>query len=67
LKEVFAVYVAYASTYSVVYGTFAVFPLFLLWIYLSWLVVLFGAELAAALGEWATLDRAPPAEGKRAA
>jgi membrane protein len=66
LKQGFAVYVAHAPTYSVVYGTFAAFPLFLLWIYLSWLVVLFGAELAAALGEWTTTNRAPPQDDKRA-
>jgi membrane protein len=51
-KQGFAFYVAHAPTYNVVYGTFAALPLFLLWIYLSWLIVLFGAELAAALGEW---------------
>jgi membrane protein len=51
-KEGFAMYVSYAPMYSVVYGTFAAFPFFLLWVYLSWLIVLFGAELAAALGEW---------------
>jgi membrane protein len=51
-KEGFAFYVAHAPAYSVVYGAFAAVPFFLLWIYLSWLIVLFGAELAAALGEW---------------
>jgi membrane protein len=51
-KEGFAFYVAHAPAISVAYGAFAAFPLFLLWIYLSWLVVLFGAELGAALGEW---------------
>jgi membrane protein len=51
-KELFAVYVRYAPTYNVVYGTFAAVPVFLIWIYLSWLVVLFGAELAASLGYW---------------
>ena len=51
-KEAFASYVAYAPMYSVVYGTFAAFPFFLLWVYLSWLIVLFGAEFAASLGEW---------------
>ena len=57
-KEGFATYVSYAPTYSVVYGTFAAFPFFLLWVYMSWLIVLIGAELAAALGEW------PPAPGR---
>lgn len=51
-KEIFAFYVAHAPAYSVVYGTFAAVPFFLLWIYVSWLVVLFGAELAASLDYW---------------
>ena len=51
-KEGFAFYVANMRTYNVVYGTFVTFPFFLIWIYVSWLVVLFGAELTAALGNW---------------
>jgi membrane protein len=35
-----------------VYGAFASVPLFLLWIYLSWVVVLFGAVAAAVMPEW---------------
>ncbi len=34
---------------NVIYGTFAAIPFFLLWVYMSWLVVLFGAELAFAV------------------
>lgn len=51
-KEVFAFYVAHVPAQSVVYGTFAALPFFLLWIYLSWLIVLFGAELTASLDYW---------------
>jgi membrane protein len=51
-KELFAFYVEHAPAYSVVYGTFVAFPFFLLWVYLSWLVVLFGAELTASLAQW---------------
>ena len=51
-KDAFAFYVANMRTYNVVYGTFVTFPFFLIWIYVSWLVVLFGAELTAALGHW---------------
>lgn len=36
------------STYNALYGSFAALPLLLLWIQVSWLVVLFGAELSYA-------------------
>jgi membrane protein len=36
------------ARYSVVYSTFAQFPIMLMWIYLSWIVLLFGAELTFA-------------------
>jgi membrane protein len=52
-KELFAYYVRYAPTYNLLYGTFAAVPFFLLWMYISWSVVLLGAELTACLGYWA--------------
>jgi membrane protein len=36
------------STYNALYGSFAALPLLLLWMQVSWLVVLFGAELSYA-------------------
>jgi membrane protein len=51
-KELFAAYVRYAPAYHLIYGTFALVPIFLIWVYLSWLVVLFGAELTASLEFW---------------
>jgi membrane protein len=36
------------ATYGVVYGSFAVLPLFMVWLQLSWLIVLFGAEISFA-------------------
>lgn len=42
-------YFTQVPTYTAVYGTFATFPLFLLWMYISWIVVLFGAMIAAYL------------------
>jgi membrane protein len=47
-KQIFASIVSNTS-YQTIYGTFAAVPLFLLWIYLSWLIVLAGAELVQAL------------------
>lgn len=37
-----------ATTYSTMYGSFAAIPLMLLWMQISWFVVLFGAELSFA-------------------
>jgi membrane protein len=36
------------ARYSAIYGSFAALPLFLLWLQISWLIVLFGAELSFA-------------------
>lgn len=36
------------SKYNAIYGSFAALPLFLIWIQLSWLIVLFGAEVSFA-------------------
>lgn len=52
MKLGFAVYITQFPTYTLVYGAFAAVPIFLLWIYLSWLVVLMGAAAAAVLPEW---------------
>lgn len=42
LKNVFTIYVA-SGTYATLYGALAGIPLFLIWMYLSWTIVLFGA------------------------
>lgn len=46
-KRVLAWYVGAVPGISMVYGAFATLPILLLWIYVSWLVVLFGAVVAA--------------------
>ena len=52
MKRGFAFYVAQFPAYTLVYGAFATLPVFLLWIYLSWLVVISGAVVVASLPEW---------------
>lgn len=49
-KRGFAAYVLTLPTYQAVYGAFAAFPVFLLWLYFSWLVTLAAALVTANLG-----------------
>jgi len=51
-KAGFTLYLAHFNAYQAIYGALAVIPIFLLWMYLSWSVVLFGAEVAAAIPLW---------------
>jgi membrane protein len=48
-KRGFGFYIRRIPSYTAVYGAFAVVPLFLLWMYLSWFITLVGAMIASAL------------------
>ncbi|MDD4911317.1 MAG: YihY family inner membrane protein [Sideroxydans sp.] len=48
----FAYYLSHFPTYKLVYGAFASLPIFLMWIYLSWLTLLFGAIITASISHW---------------
>lgn len=63
MKIGFGHFVAHIATYKLVYGTFASLPIFLMWIYLSWVVVVFAAVITAVLPYWRTggvLLKQPP-------
>lgn len=69
LKNVFAAYIGRVVTFQAVYGTLSALPLFLIWMYFAWSVVLVGAVVAAAWPEWLAHRRrarfeSPPA-GRR--
>ena len=55
-KQGFAQYLAQAS-YEQVYGVLAAVPIFLVWIYLSWVVVLVGASITASLSAFRYVPR----------
>ncbi|MDR0769580.1 MAG: YihY family inner membrane protein [Burkholderiales bacterium] len=51
-RYAFSYYVGKVTSYQLVYGAFASLPIFLLWLYCLWLVVLAGAIVTASLSYW---------------
>lgn len=49
MRTGFAYYLVRFPSYTIIYGAFATLPIFLLWMYMSWLAVLSGATMAATL------------------
>ena len=49
----FSMFVRHAQTYQQIYGAaLAALPIFLLWIYLSWIIVILGASIAASISAY---------------
>ncbi len=57
LQNAFELYLSYFPSYKAIYGAFAVVPIFLLWVYLSWALVLLGALVANLLPEFGSGHR----------
>ncbi len=51
-KKGFTLYVASVPTYATVYGALSVIPIFLVWMYISWTIVLLGAETTYCLANF---------------
>jgi len=48
-KSGFGIFVEYFSTYQLIFGALATIPLFLIWVYFSWSIILLGAEVCHGL------------------
>jgi membrane protein len=49
LKQIFGIIMSNFTSYELIYGAFAAFPIFLLWVFLSWNIILLGVEVSYAL------------------
>jgi membrane protein len=52
MQRLMGYYLVRFPSYTLVYGTFAALPIFLMWLYLSWVIVLSGAIVTALLPEF---------------
>lgn len=48
-KQGFSLYVSYSTGYANLYGALALLPIFLIWVYLTWIIVLFGLHVAHSM------------------
>ncbi len=55
-KYGFGIYVKEMPSYENIYGAIAIIPLFLIWIYVSWMIVLFGAHITFCLSSFRLQD-----------
>lgn len=56
-KRGFTAFVTQFPSYELIYGAFAAVPLFLLWIFISWVIILMGAELTRSITVYRTRDQ----------
>lgn len=54
-KFSFGLYMIHFPTYHLLYGALATIPIFLIWIYMSWLIILFGAMVSHEFAIWRKL------------
>jgi len=63
LQWVYIIFQVKVSNYGAIYGGFAVLPFFMIWLQLSWLIVLFGAEISFAHQNVETYELEPESLG----
>jgi membrane protein len=63
LQWIYIIFQVKISNYGAIYGGFAVLPFFMIWLQLSWLIVLFGAEISFAHQNVGTYELEPESLG----
>lgn len=61
----FSFYVDHISSYRMIYGTVALLPIFLVWLYVSWLVILLGAVITRVVAEYVDVDSQGDRDGQQ--
>ncbi len=63
-KRAFGAFILSFPTYRAIYGAVAALPVFLIWIYLSWVITLLGAQVTATLPRWRVAPRVVKPEAR---
>lgn len=56
LRKGFGLIILKSATYKTLYGALATLPIFLVWMFSAWSVVIFGAVVTASIGEFKEMD-----------
>lgn len=65
LRKFFGLVITASATYKTLYGAMATLPIFLIWIYCSWCVVIFGAVITASVSEYRGYEEMENIESQR--
>jgi membrane protein len=66
MRKFFGAFIASSVAYTTLYGALAAIPVLLVWLYFTWAVVIFGAAVTAALGEYKENEEIKNAENSTA-
>lgn len=56
-RHAFVSYIMFIPSYQIIYKTLAAVPLLIIWLYIFWIFVLYGAQIAACLPDWRRLKK----------
>ncbi|MBA2653399.1 MAG: YihY family inner membrane protein [Tatlockia sp.] len=62
-KQAFAYYLSRYNSYQLLYGAFAIVPIFFIWVYWLWIITLLGAEISYAFSVHHQRRRGKPLDG----